>query len=52
MEAIRDLEKRVQRIFKEFDFNAISRQLKGKSESDDVLRDFAIVDTKLNANSD
>ncbi len=28
------------------------RQLKGKAEHDDVMKDFAIMDTKINTNTD
>ena len=40
----------MQRVLKEFDFNLIVKQLKNKSEQDDVMKDFAIVDTKINNN--
>jgi len=52
MESLKDLERRMQRIFKELDLNGLQRSLKQKAESDDVLKDFAIVDTKINSNNE
>ncbi|KAL4446473.1 hypothetical protein ABPG74_001214 [Tetrahymena malaccensis] len=52
MESIKDLEKRLQRVFKEFDIGTMAKQLKQKADQDDVLKDFAIVDTKVNTNSE
>ncbi|KAL4485655.1 hypothetical protein ABPG72_010917 [Tetrahymena utriculariae] len=52
MESIKDLEKRLSRVFKEFDIGTMAKQLKQKADQDDVLKDFAIVDTKVNTNSE
>ena len=47
-EDARELEKKVQRFIKDMDINGMQRSIKSKAECDDVQKDFAIVDTKIN----
>ena len=51
-ESFRDIDKKMARLFKDFDVNLMTKQLKGKAEHEDVMKDFAIMDTKINTNSD
>ena len=39
-------------MFKDIDINSMTKKLMSKAEADDVLKDFAIMDTKINTNSD
>ncbi|KAL4432888.1 hypothetical protein ABPG74_014402 [Tetrahymena malaccensis] len=52
IEAFKDLERRVQKFMRDIDVNGIQRQLKCKAEGEDVLKDFAIVDSKINNNTE
>ena len=39
-------------MYKDFDMNMVMKLIKSKSESVDVLKDFAIMDTKINTSSE
>lgn len=52
LETTKELEKRIQRIFKEFDLSGMSRSLKGKADKEELQKDCAILDIKIGTASD
>ena len=51
-DSFKTLENKINKMYKDFDVNLVFKQIKSKAESDDVLKDFAIMDTKINTNSE
>ena len=49
---IKHFEQKMTKMFKDFDTVSILKQLKEKAEQADVLKDFSIMDTKIETNKD
>ena len=49
METFLDIEKRVNKVFRDADINNLVRQVREKAQTDDVQRDFAIQETKISS---
>ena len=51
-DGVGELEKRLSRILKELDINNLIRQVRSKADTDEIKKEFYVVDTKINGIND
>jgi hypothetical protein len=52
MEALKELERKVTKVFRDLDVNSLRKQINQKAETEEIQKDFSIFDTKINTNTE